>query len=35
VCLVMAAAAFLAQALIIVGSPAARLEAVPDGAAMG
>ena len=32
-CLAMAAAAFLAQALIIVGSPAARLEAVPDGAA--
>ncbi|MGF6646919.1 putative MFS family arabinose efflux permease [Paraburkholderia sp. GAS82] len=32
-CLVMAVVAFLAQALIIVGSPAARLEAVPDGAA--
>ena len=34
-CLVMAAGAFLAQVLIIVGSPAAQLEGVPEGAAVG
>ncbi|SDG69523.1 MFS transporter [Paraburkholderia phenazinium] len=31
VCLVAAAGAFLVQALVIVGSPAARLEGVPEG----
>jgi predicted MFS family arabinose efflux permease len=33
-CLIAAAAAFLAQALIIVMSPAARLAGIPEGAAV-